>query len=41
MKLYHIVYKNGRLIKKIVESDKKILNKIYEQNLSIILDERH
>lgn len=41
MKIYHVLFERGRISKKIVESNKKIIEKVMNQELSALLDQRH
>ena len=42
MKIYHILFNRGKIVKKIVESNKKIIERVMkEQKLSEIMDPKH
>jgi hypothetical protein len=41
MKIYHILFQSGRIIKKIVESNKKIIEKVMNNELHAIIDQKH
>jgi len=40
-KVYHLIYQCGKLVRKIVETNKDILMNVYKQNLKWVLDIRH
>ena len=40
-RLYHLVYQRGVLVKKIVESNNDILERVWSYNLKDIIDKHH
>jgi hypothetical protein len=39
--MYHLIYQCGKLVRKIVETNKDVLINVYKQNLKSILDIKH
>jgi hypothetical protein len=41
MKLYHLFYEGGRLVKKIVETNNEVMQRVFDYDLRRIVDSKH